>query len=100
MTMASKAFKGIMAWMQDALAHSRGEKGRAVLHTVSPVDVKAARERLGLSQGKFSAAFGVSVATVRNWEQGHRQPTGAARILLRVIEKRPKAVLEALDSDD
>ena len=41
-------------------------------------------------------AFGISLATLRNWEQGRRQPTGAVRVLLRVAAKHPKAVLEAV----
>jgi len=96
----SKAAKGIMAGLKDALAYAEGDKSRGVERKVAAVDVKAAREKLGLSQDRFAAAFGFSAATVRNWEQGHRQPTGAARVLMRVIEKRPKAVLEALAGDD
>ena len=60
------------------------------------VDVRAVRNRLGLSQQQFAAGFGVSVGTVRNWEQGRRQPEGAARVLLRVIEREPAAVKRAL----
>jgi len=45
---------------------------------------------------EFSTAFGISPATLRSWEQGRRQPTGAARVLLRVAAKHPKAVLEAV----
>jgi putative transcriptional regulator len=98
--MVSKAAKGIMAGLKDALAYAEGDKSRATVRKVSAVNVKAAREKLGLSQDRFARAFGVSVASVRNWEQGHRQPTGAARVLVRVIERRPKAVLEALQGDD
>jgi putative transcriptional regulator len=98
--MVSKAAKGIMAGLRDALAYAKGDKSRGVTHRVSPLDVKAARKKLGMSQGKFADAFGFPVATVRKWEQGQRQPTGAARVLVKVIEKRPEAVLEALQSDD
>jgi len=51
---------------------------------------------VGISQKAFSSAFGISPATLRNWEQGRRKPTGAARMLLRVAAKPPKAVLEAV----
>lgn len=96
--MATKAFKGILAGLEDALAHSRGEKGRARLVAIKPadVDVRAARKKLGLSQDRFAEAFGVSASTVRKWEQGQRRPTGAARVLVRVIEKDPEAVRHAL----
>ena len=60
------------------------------------VDVVATRERLGLSQAEFATAFGVSVSTVRNWEQGRRTPEGPAVVLLTVIEKAPRTVLRAI----
>ena len=59
-------------------------------------DVRAIRRRLGLSQAAFPRRFGFSVASVRNWEQGHRRPEGAARVLLRVIAREPDAVTRAI----
>jgi AraC-like DNA-binding protein/transcriptional regulator with XRE-family HTH domain len=59
-------------------------------------EIQKARERLGLSQGEFAYAFGVSASTLRKWEQGQRTPTGAAKTLLRIIEREPKAVERAL----
>ena len=61
-----------------------------------PADPRAARERLGVSQATFARMFGVSVWTLRNWEQGHRRPDGPARALLRVIEREPEAARRAL----
>ena len=55
------------------------------------------RKRLGLTQTEFSLRIGVSVDTIRNWEQGKRCPTGAARSLLKVLDKAPEASLAALD---
>lgn len=55
-----------------------------------------ARQRLGLSQSQFAAMLGVSVRTLQDWEQGRREPSGAARTLLRVAAARPDAVHEAL----
>lgn len=54
------------------------------------------RKRLGLSQMEFSARIDVSLETIRNWEQGKRSPTGAAKALLRVLDKAPEAALLAL----
>ncbi len=54
------------------------------------------RKRLGLTQQEFSRRIGVSLDTIRNWEQGKRSPTGAARALLRVLDKAPEASLMAL----
>lgn len=59
-------------------------------------DVKLIRGRLGLSQEQFAKRFGFSVATIRNYEQGHRQPTGPARTLLQVIANEPEAVARVL----
>jgi putative transcriptional regulator len=55
------------------------------------------RKRLGLTQAEFSLRIGVSVDTIRNWEQGKRCPTGAARSLLKILDKAPEASLAALD---
>ena len=50
------------------------------------IDVRSIRQRMGLSQAVFASAFGLSLYTLRNWEQGKRQPDPAARAYLRVIE--------------
>jgi putative transcriptional regulator len=55
------------------------------------------RKRLGLTQAEFSLRIGVSVDTIRNWEQGKRRPTGAAQSLLKILNKAPEASLAALD---
>jgi len=55
------------------------------------------RRRLGLSQAEFSQRIDVPLETIRNWEQGKRSPTGAARALLKVLDKAPEAALAALD---
>ena len=60
------------------------------------IDVKALRERTGLTQANFSTMIGVSIKTLQNWEQGRREPEGPAKALLRVVEKEPQAVLNAL----
>ncbi len=55
------------------------------------------RRRLGLTQAEFSQRIEVPLDTVRNWEQGKRCPTGAARALLKVLDRAPEAALSALD---
>jgi putative transcriptional regulator len=57
--------------------------------------VRAIREELGQTQTEFALMIGVSTATLRNWEQGRRQPEGPARALLRVAARNPKAVATA-----
>ena len=63
---------------------------------LSSIDVKALRERTGLTQAEFSEMIGVSIRTLQNWEQGRREPEGPAKALLRVVEREPEAVLNAL----
>ncbi|HEX41548.1 MAG TPA: helix-turn-helix domain-containing protein [Phycisphaerales bacterium] len=64
--------------------------------TYDAVDIRKLRESLGVSQTRFARMIGVSVDTAQNWEQGRRQPKGPAMALLRVFEKHPKAVIDAL----
>ena len=64
----------------------------------APADVRSIREELGQTQIEFALMIGVSSATLRNWEQGRRQPEGPARALLRVAARNPKAVAAALAS--
>jgi len=67
-----------------------------VLH--KPVDVKALRAKLRLAQPEFAARFGLSVGTVRDWEQGRTVPDGAAQALLRIIEAEPEVARRVLQS--
>lgn len=54
------------------------------------------RKRLGLTQLEFSERIDVSLDTIRNWEQGKRRPTGAAKALLNVLDKAPETALQVL----
>ena len=66
--------------------------------TFKPADVRAIRDNLGKSQPEFAMMIGVSVATLRNWEQGRRVPDGPAQALLRVAAQNPEAVAAALSA--
>lgn len=68
----------------------RGESGR--IRHLPPI--AATRERMGLSQGQFARLLGVSVRTLQEWEQGRRAPSGAARTLILVASRNPKALLD------
>jgi putative transcriptional regulator len=63
---------------------------------VDATSIKALRARLELSQAKFAALLDIDLGTLRNWEQGRREPTGPAKALLRAIRNDPEAVLSAL----
>lgn len=56
--------------------------------------VTSVRERTGLSQARFAQLLGVSVRTLQEWEQGRRAPSGAARTLLLIAQKNPRALLD------
>ena len=64
----------------------------------SGADVTALRQFLGLTQEQLAAAMGISVHTLRNWEQGRRHPDGPAIALLRIAARHPRVILENLRS--
>ena len=84
--------------MKEALAISRAELSNTTyrVHIPERIDVKAIRDKMGLSQSSFANRFGLSVYSLRNWEQGKRQPDPAARAYLKVIEKAPDLVIKVL----
>ena len=58
------------------------------------IDVTAIRQRTGLSQSAFAASIGVPEGTLVNWEQGRRQPSGPAKVLIALLAKKPNLVME------
>jgi len=84
--------------MNLVLAHHRG---KVELEQVwpKPIDVKAIRKRVKMSQAEFSRAYGISKRALQEWEQGGRQPDSAARAYLTVIAKEPAVVRRALASE-
>lgn len=92
----SKAFTEIAAGLKDAAAHAKGEGSGVVEHRTKRLDVRAIRAKTGMSQQHFCATFGISLGTLRHWEQGLRTPWGAARVLLQVVERNPQAVIDAI----
>lgn len=97
--MSKKAFDNIVAGLHDALAYAKGNEsaaGRVTHVRVQPASIKLARKNVGLSREAFARTFGLSVATLRKWENGERHPTGAARVLLTIISREPEAVLRAI----
>ena len=95
--MKQDAFDLLVKSVRQAGRIRRGEARPSRKRSFHPADVKAVRAKLGLSQPQFALMLGVSVATLRNWEQGRRTPEGPALALLRVAEAEPKAVARALD---
>jgi len=64
----------------------------------SGVDISALRRFVGLTQAQFAQAMGISVHTLRNWEQGRRRPDGPAIALLRIAARHPRIIRENLES--
>lgn len=95
-----KAFDKIMAGLEEAAAIARGEAEPATyrVHVPEEIDVRAIRASQGLSQAQFADRYGFSAAAVRDWEQKRKRPEASARILLKIIERRPEVVQEALSA--
>jgi putative transcriptional regulator len=93
--MKDALFRELLQSVREGGQILRGERKPSRKFAVDEADVRAMRERYGLSQAKFAALMGISVGTLRNWEQGRRRPEGSARVLLRVVSKYPEVVLEA-----
>lgn len=70
----------------------------AQMEASGTLDVKAIRETLRQSQEGFAALLGISVGTLRGWEQGHREPQGPARVLLGVAARHPEVLLETVNA--
>ncbi len=95
--MDDKTFAELLSsvrWMNDH-RHGKKVKGGRVT-SVPDVDVKRIRAATKLSQAKFARLLSIEVATLRNWEQGRREPTGPAKVLLRALNNDPASVLKAL----
>jgi putative transcriptional regulator len=84
----------LLTSLAEALDHARGKKVgvRVTNFDVPAVAVKTIRKKVGLNQDTFARALGVSLSGLRKWEQGQRQPRGAALTLLRVMDAEPDAV--------
>lgn len=82
---------------EQALTHARGEPVSGVrVHVPREIDVVAIRKASDLSQDAFAHRIGVTVGTLRNWEQKRRHPEGPARVLLAMLERNPRLVEETL----
>ncbi len=91
-----KAFTEISQGLNEAIDHAKGNLSNAIVHKPEEINVKAIREKTGMSQQKFCATFGISIGTLRHWEQGLRSPRGSARVLLKVVEHNPSAIIKAI----
>jgi putative transcriptional regulator len=79
---------------KEILDSLRDIKGGRIGRVINVPDVGSVREKTGLSQARFAALLGVSVRTLQEWEQGRRAPSGAARTLLLIADRNPRALLD------
>lgn len=97
--MDNALFNELLSSVEDAGKMMRGEKQPSrVFHREEP-DVKSIREHIGISQSKFARLIGVNVRTIQNWEQGHRRPTGPAKVLLTLVQSDPESVFKQLHAN-
>jgi putative transcriptional regulator len=96
--MKKELFDELVESIKEAGKIRKGLVKPSRLFRYRPVDIKRIRKRLHVSQTQFSLMIGVSKSTLQNWEQGRREPDGPAKALLRIVDKQPQAVLEALQA--
>ncbi len=94
--MNSELFNELLESVDEAGKIMRGEKSASREFNFAEPDVKAIRQQVGFSQAKFSGLLGVSIRTLQNWEQGHRHPTGPAKVLLKLVQSNPESVFKQL----
>jgi len=90
--------KEILAGLEDALAYANGDKTRGIETNiaVSKINIKAIRQKTGLSQTGFSQLFAINKRTLQDWEQQRRNPSVAARVILALIDQHPSTVKKTL----
>lgn len=89
-------FEELMTGLDEVQAFLAGQQKGFKVHVPDEVDVKGIRNKLNMTQSRFSETFGFSLDAIKHWEGGRRTPEAPARTLLTVIDKNPAAVITAL----
>ncbi len=92
--MEKMMFDELVESIEEMGAYLRGEAEPARVTFVGEPDPREIRAKLGMTQEEFATALGISVKTLRNWEQGRRDPSGPAMRLLRIAEQNPEILRE------
>ena len=92
----SEVFESIAQGLNEAIEFANGRDIAAKVFKPSEVDVKKLRQKIGMTQMEFATAFGISVGTLRHWERGDRTPRGPALVLLNLVQKDSRAILNVL----
>ncbi len=94
--MTDDNFNELLESVKEAVKIDKGGMSASRRFTVTPVDVVEIRNQTHKTQKEFADMIGISIGTLRNWEQGRRKPTGAAMALLKVISANPQYVKNVL----
>ena len=94
--MEKALFDDLVQSIKEAGDISKGKVKPSRRFELTPPDVKAVREQIGLSQSEFARLMRVSIKTLQNWEQHRRNPTGPAAALLKIVLTAPDVVLKSL----
>ena len=92
----NKFSKDLVKSMGEACAHAEGKRNGVRVHVVKVPDVRAIRRMLRMSQTEFAKRYRIPLPTLKNWEQGRRQPDAPAAAYLHAIAMRPREISEAL----
>jgi putative transcriptional regulator len=98
--MIKKAFEELLASVREGGAILSGKIPPARSQVMEGPEIKRIRDNYSLTQGAFATMLGISIATLRNWEQGRRSPDGPARILLQVAARHPDALWDVVKPVD
>jgi putative transcriptional regulator len=94
--MNDEMFNELLESVKQAGDIRKGKRKPSRYTVIEEPNVTAIRKKYDMTQQEFSSLLGISVGTLRNWEQGRRKPQGPAKVLLKIADKRPKAILESL----
>ena len=94
--MKEELFNELLVSIKEGAEIIQGKRKASRVINFGQPDVQSIRKKYGLSQEKFAALLGISISTLRNWEQGRRKPEGPARVLLHVAAMHPEAILDTV----
>ena len=94
--MKDELFNELVSSVREGGKILRGKAKPSRKFVIETPDVKKIRSSYKLSQNEFAALMGISVSTLRNWEQGRRTPEGSARVLLQVAAKHPEVIWDVV----
>jgi len=94
--MREKDFQNLLESIKQAGEIKKGKRKPSRIFHFDRLEIRKIRKKFDQSQSEFAHMIGISVATLRNWEQGRRTPDGPALALLKVAAAKPEAVVEAL----